>query len=148
MAARAGGRGAWARASGRKATREMGRGGAGGDNSEIWSGESGSIDATSDAESEEAGEEPALLTASSWSTQESGASGLRMGARADGSGSGNATSGTANGGGDTEPPWGAKKNMAGKREAARFGKVTSPGEWGETLGAARTPEWSPIPTDT
>ena len=33
-----GGRGAWARASGRRATREVGRGGSGGDNSEGWSG--------------------------------------------------------------------------------------------------------------
>ena len=58
----AGGRGAWARASGRRATREMGRGGAGEDESEGWSGESGSSNATSDAESEEAKEEPAPLT--------------------------------------------------------------------------------------
>ena len=40
-------------ASGRRATREVGRGGAGGSDSEGWIGESGSSDATSDAESEE-----------------------------------------------------------------------------------------------
>ena len=94
-AAGAGGRGAWAGASVRRATREVGRGGAGRDDSEGWSGTSGSSDATSDAESEEVEEEPALLTASPWGTQESGASRLRVGARAGGSGGGKATSGTA-----------------------------------------------------
>ena len=117
------------------------------DNREGWSGESGSSDATSEAESEEVEEEPAPLTASPWGTQESGASGLRMGARAGGRGGRKSTSGTTSGG-ETRSCHGArKKNMAGKREAARVGKVTSPGEWGETLGAARPPEWTPIPTE-
>ena len=44
----------------------------GGGDSKGWSGESGSSDRTSDADSEEAEEEPALLTASPWGTQESG----------------------------------------------------------------------------
>ena len=147
-AAGAGGRGAWARASGRRDTREVGRGGAGGDDSEVWSGESGSSNATSDAESEseEAEEEPAPLKASPWGTQESGASGLRMGARAGGSGGRKATSGTADGG-ETRSRHGAGKNMAGKRDSAGVGKVTTPGEWGETLGAARPLEWAPIPTE-
>ena len=65
-AARAGGRSAWARASGRKATREVGRGGAGGDDSEGWSGEIRSSNVISDAESEEVEEERAPLTASPW----------------------------------------------------------------------------------
>ena len=51
-----------------------------------------------DVESEEAKEEPSPLTASPWGTQEIVASGLRVGARASGSGGGNATSGTADGG--------------------------------------------------
>ena len=76
----------------------MGRGGVGRDDSEGWSGEIGSSDVTSDAESEEAEEEPAPLTASPWGTQESGASGLQMGARAGRSGGRKATSGTAGGG--------------------------------------------------
>ena len=50
-AAGAGGRGTWAGASGRRATREMGRGGVRGYDSKGWSGESGSSDDTSDAES-------------------------------------------------------------------------------------------------
>ena len=41
----------------------------GGDDSEGWSRESGSSDATSDAESEEAEEEHAPLMASPWGTQ-------------------------------------------------------------------------------
>ena len=75
-AAGAGGRSAWAGASGRRATREVGEGGAGGDNSEGRSGESGGSNATLDAESEEGKEEHALLTASPWGTQESGARGI------------------------------------------------------------------------
>ena len=53
---------------------------------------------TSDEESEEGEEEHAPLTASPWGTQESGASGLREGVGAGGSGGGKATSGTVNGG--------------------------------------------------
>ena len=86
----------------------------GGEDSEGWSGESGSSDATLNAELEEAKEEPAPLTASPWGTQESGASGLQVGARSGGSGSGKATSGTTDGGGDTEPPWGRKTARRGK----------------------------------
>ena len=67
----------------------------GGDDSEGWSWESGSSDGTSEAESEEGKEEPAPLAASPWGTQESGARGLWVGARAGGSGGGKATSGTA-----------------------------------------------------
>ena len=75
-AAGAGGRRAWAGASGRRATGEVGRGGAGGDDSKEWSGESGSSDAKSYAESEEGKEEHAPLTASPWGMQESGARGI------------------------------------------------------------------------
>ena len=53
-AAGARGKGAWERASGRRATRKVVRGSAGGDDSEGWSRESGSSDVTSEAESEEA----------------------------------------------------------------------------------------------
>ena len=63
-AAGAGGRDAWARASGRRATREVVKGGAGGDNSEVWIRKSWSSDTTSDAESEEVEEELAPLTVS------------------------------------------------------------------------------------
>ena len=72
----AGGRSAWAGASGRRATREIGGAGAGGDDSEGWSGESGSSDATSDAELEEGEEKHAPLTVLPWGTQEIGARGL------------------------------------------------------------------------
>ena len=53
MAARAEGRSAWEGASGRRATREVGGGGAGGDKSEGWSRESEGSDATSNEGSEE-----------------------------------------------------------------------------------------------
>ena len=114
LAAGDGGMGAWARARGRRAMVEVERGGAGGDDSKVWSGESRRSDATSDAESEEVDEEPAPLTASPWGTQESRASGLRMGARADGSGGGKATSGTADGG-ETRSRHGAQKQHSEKK---------------------------------
>ena len=98
-AAGAGGRSAWAGASGRRATREAEGGGAGGDDSEGWSRESGSSDATFDTESEEGEEEHAPLTALPWGTQGIGARRLHAGASAGGSGSGKVTSGTADGGG-------------------------------------------------
>ena len=145
-AAEAGGRGAWARESGRRATREVGIEGAEGDDSEGWSRESGSSDATSDAELEELEEEPAPLTALPWGTQESGASGLRVGARAGRNGGGKATSGTAYRG-RHRAAMGRKNNTAGNREAAGVGKVTTTGEWGGNLGAARPTEWAPIPTE-
>ena len=100
--------------------------GGGGDEIEGWSGESGGSDATSDMGSEEGEEEHALLTASPWGMQESGARGLRVGARA---------------------AMKRKNNTAGKRVAAGVGSVQTPGEWEETLGAARPPEWTPIPTE-
>ena len=34
-----------------------------------------------------------------------------------------------------------------KKEAAGDGKGQTPGEWGETLGAAKPPELTPIPTE-
>ena len=139
LAAGDGGWGAWEGASGRRATREVGRGGAEGDDSEGWSGESGSSDTTSDAESEEGEEEHAPLTASPWDTQESGARGLHVGARAGGSGGGKVTSGTADRG-ETQSRHGAQKQHGGKKEAAGVGSVQNPEEWGETLGAARPPE--------
>ena len=108
LAAGAGDRSAWGGASGRRFTREVGRGGAGGDNSEGWSGERGSSDETSDAESEEGEEEPAPLTALPRGTQESGASGIRLGARAGGSGGRKFTSGMA-GGVETRSRHGAQK---------------------------------------
>ena len=88
----------WAGASGHRATREVGEGGAGGDENEGWSREIGGSNATSDAGSEEGEEEHAPLTASPRGTQESGARRLRVGARAGGSGGGKVTSGTADGG--------------------------------------------------
>ena len=87
----------WRGASGRRATREVGRGCAGGDDSEGWSGESGGGDASSDVETEEDEGDHAPLKASPWGTQESGARGLRVGERAGRSGGRKVTSGTANG---------------------------------------------------
>ena len=117
-----------------------------GGDSEGWSGGSGSSDVTSDAESEEAEEEPARLTALPWGTQESGASGLRRGARAGGSGNRKAISGTAEGG-RYGASMGRENITAGKKDATRVGNVTTPREWRETLGAVRPPEWAPIPTE-
>ena len=34
-----------------------------------------------------------------------------------------------------------------KKEAGGDGKEQNPWEWGETLGAARPPEWTPNPTE-
>ena len=82
---------------------------------------------TSDAESEEGKEEPALLTALPWGTQESGARGLRMGARAGRSGGGKATSGTADGG-RHGAAMGRENKSAEKREAVGVGNLTTPGE--------------------
>ena len=42
---------------------------------------------------------------------------------------------------------GQENITAGKKEATGVGNVTTPGEWGETLGAARPPEWALIPTE-
>ena len=42
---------------------------------------------------------------------------------------------------------GREKITAGKKEAARVGNVTTPGEWRETLGYSRPPEWDPIPME-
>ena len=99
-----------------------------------------------DAGMEEGEEEHSLLTASPLGTQESGAHGLREGARAGGSGGGKVTSGTADRGG-RGAAMGRTKNTVGKREAAGVGSVQTPGEWGKTLGAARPPEWTLIPTE-
>ena len=118
LAAGSRGRGAWARASGRRAIRKVGRGGAGGDDSEGWSRESGSNNMTSDAESEESEEKSVPLTASPRGTQESGASGLRMGARAGGSGGGKATYRTADGG-ETRSRHGAGKQHGGEKGGRR-----------------------------
>ena len=126
-AAGAGGKGAWERASGRRATREVGRGGAEGDDSEGWSGGGGSSDVTLDAESEEAKEEPDPLTASPWGMQEIRASGLRRGARAGGSGSRKSTSGTADGE-ETRSRHGAGKNHGGEKGGRRGGESDDP--WG------------------
>ena len=97
-------------------------GGVRGDDGEGWSGESRSSDVTSDAESEEVKEEPTQMTASPWGTQESGARRIRVGARAGGSGGGKSTSGTADRGGDTKPPWRAKTPRQGKGRPPGLGK--------------------------
>ena len=113
----------------------------GGDDREGWSGERGSSDATFDTELELGKEEPALLTASPWDAQESGARGLRRGGRAGGSGSRKVTSGTADGR-ETWSRHGPQTQQGGKKEAAGVGSVHTPGEWGGTLRAARPPEWA------
>ena len=75
MAAGAGDRSAWGGASGRRFTREVGRGGEGGEaESKGWSVGS---DATSDAETEEDEGGHAPLTTLPWGTQEIGARGLQ-----------------------------------------------------------------------
>ena len=91
--------------------REVGGGGARGAESEGWSGNSRESDAKLE-------EEHALLATSPWVTQESGARGLRGGARAGGSGGGNVTSGTADEGG-AQGRHGARKEHGGKQEGRR-----------------------------
>ena len=120
-------------------TRKVERGGVGEDDSEGWSGESGSSDTTSDAESEKGEEEPAPLMASPWDTQESEARGLRVGERAGGNSSGKVTSGTADGR-ETRSRHGAQKHHGGKNGGRRGWECDDPGEWGETLGALRPQE--------
>ena len=84
--------------SGRRATREVGGGGAGGAESEGRSGESGGSYATSDVETEEGKEENAPLTVSPLGMQERGERGIRGDARAGGRDGGKGTSFTAAGG--------------------------------------------------
>ena len=50
-------------------------------------------------------------------------------------------------GGDVGLPWGAERARVGEKEAAGDGRGQNPGEWGETLGAASPPEWTPIPAE-
>ena len=130
--------------SDRRVTREVGRGDAGGDNSKGCIGESGSSDKTSDAESEEGKEEPALLTASPWGTQESGERGLWVGGRSGRSGGKKTTSGTADGG-ETWRRHGAQTQHDGEREAAGVGRVTNPGEWGGNSGGREASVVGPDP---
>ena len=125
-------------ASGRRAMREVGGGGAGEVESEGWIGGSGGSDATSDAGTEESEGEHALLTLSPCGTQESGARWLRGYARASGSDGRKGTSTTAGGWG-TRGRHGERENIGMKRETAWVGKVQTPGEWGGTLGAAIPP---------
>ena len=77
--------------SGHRALREVGRGGAGEDESKRWSGESRRSDVTLDAGTEEDEVDHAPLTASPWGMQESGARGLQGDARDGGSDSGKGT---------------------------------------------------------
>ena len=127
LAAEAGVRRAWAEASGRRATREVGRGAAGGDNSEGWDGESGSSNATLDVESEEGEEEHTSLTALPLGTQESGARELQVGERSGGSGGGKGASGTA-GGGETYIRHRAQKHPGRKKGGRRGSESADP--WG------------------
>ena len=133
-------------ASGRRATREVGRGDAGGDDREGWSRESGSSDAISDADSEEVEEDQPLLMALPQGMQKSGARGLQMGVRAGGRGGGKATSGTADGE-ETRRRHGERKQH-GDEKGDRWGwESYDPLGVGATLGAARSPELAPIPTE-
>ena len=50
-------------------------------------------------------------------------------------------------GGETRGRHGAPKEQGGKTKAARDSKGQNPGEWGETLGAVRPPEWTLSPTE-
>ena len=68
------------------------------------------------------------------------------GQRVGGRGGGKDTSGTADGG-RHGAAMGRKNITEGKKEAAERGRVTTPGECGENLGAARPPEWALIPTE-
>ena len=42
---------------------------------------------------------------------------------------------------------GARREQGGKKEAGGDGREQNPWEWEETLGAARPPEWTLIPTE-
>ena len=98
LAAGAGGRSTWGWASGRRATREVGGEGAGKAGSEVWSREIGGSDTTSNTGMDEDEGDHALMTASPWSTQESGERGLRGDARAGRSDGRKGTSTMADGG--------------------------------------------------
>ena len=140
----AGGRGVWAGASGRRSTSEVGRGGAGKEESKGWRGESKSSDEISDAESEKGEEEPALLTASPWGTQESGACGLRVGARAGGSGGEKATSGTADGG-EIWSRHGAQKHHRGGKGGRQERAIDDPWGVGGNSGGRKASGVGPNP---
>ena len=83
--------------------------------SEVWSGRS---DDASDAETEEEGWGHNMLTASPWGTQESGARGLRVVARAGGSNGRRPPSATANEA-DTRGRHGAWKEQREKNGGQR-----------------------------
>ena len=86
-------------ASGRRAMREVGVGGAGEADSKEWSGESRDSNATLDAGMEEGEGEHSPLRTLQWGRQESGARGLRGDARAGRSDGGKVPTVTADGGG-------------------------------------------------
>ena len=46
-----------------------------------------------------------------------------------------------------EAAMGQGRRKGRKKEAGGGGKEQNPWEWGETLGGARTPEWTPSPTE-
>ena len=144
MADRAGGRSAWEGASGCRAMRAVGGGGAGGDNSKGWSGESRISNATSDAELEGGEEEHAPLTASPWGTQEIGARRLRVGARSGGSGGGKVTSGTADGR-ETRSRHGAKKQHGGEKGGRRGWECEDPWGVGGDSGGRKASAVGPDP---
>ena len=130
-AAGSGGKSAWGGASGRRAPREVGRGGEGGEaESEGWSG--GSY-ATSDAETEEDDWGHVPLTALPWGTQESGARGLRRVARAGRSNGRNVTSATADKA-ETRGRHGAWREQGKKRRLPGMGR-------GRTLGSGGKLWW-------
>ena len=105
---------------------------------------SGSSEVTSDAESEEAEEEPAPLTASPWGTQESGARRLRVGVRAGGSGGRNVTSGTAKGGG-MQSCHGAQKENGGKKGGRQGWEIADPWGVGGNSGGRKASGVDPDP---
>ena len=142
-AARAGGRIARGGASGSRGSREEGRSGTGeGAESTGWSGGS---DDTSDVETEEEGWVHDTLTELPWGTQENGARGLRVDALAGGSEGRKSPSATANEAG-TRGRHGMDRGKGRKTEAGGNWRGENPREWGETMGDARPPEWTPRPT--
>ena len=128
----AGARGGGAR--GCRAPKKVGRGGEGEGGSEVWIGESGGSDATSDAEMEDDEGILAPLTASPWDTQESGGRGLQGDARDGGSDDGKGTSATADRG-ETRGRHGALREQGKKRRPRGMGRGRNLGSGGKLWGS-------------
>ena len=85
-----------------------------------------------------------MLTVLPWGMQESGAGGLRVDARAGRSNERKAPTATADKAG-TQGRHGARQGQGENMEARGNLRGQKPREWGETIGAARPPEWRKTP---